>query len=684
MENLHSSQKLGLFKSFAERWYETLGSPLLLLFPEGKILANPNGAPSANWRSILKQASAKEITFLNYSNHTVLVAPLTQNNQPQGYLLALDASEKDAPLLSWGAEVIMTHLAEEEALQDMTDELIAAWNQLELVYRVTQNLTLTTDLIAVLQSILQEIKKVVHTADAFILLRRPNSLDCVTCAQGCDDSLRSETLLANIIEAERVVLCEDQPACQKFWPDAPAFIKNMLAADLPVEEGSQAALGLINKLDKNFTAGDSKLLTALAQQVGIIIKNVLIHQNVIIEERLSRELEIAAEIQKSLLPTKLPQVGGLSVAVSTTPASEVGGDFYDFIMVDDSHLTLVMGDVAGKGIPAAMLTSVTRTMLRVEAMRGESPASIIQQANNVLHQDLSRADSFVTVIVATIDTYEGTLSYASAGHMPALLWRAENRVVEQLKATSPPIGIYGYQTELAVPVPINSGDTLVLYTDGITEAQAPNGEFFGLNRLLYIIESRASDPPEVLQQYILSEIASFRRDSQSRDDATLLIIKMLPQTRASIPKHISTVVNTTNFSYPADIQYLTNISEEITYTCRELPNLPTGPNADDFIYLIELAISEICTNIIKHSYAETDGSITGSVTLLNNGVQLDFYDQGASFDPNTVPQPNTDPHQLVEGGYGLHIVRQIMDIVSYDNHPDYGNHWHLIKFLPST
>jgi sigma-B regulation protein RsbU (phosphoserine phosphatase) len=255
--------------------------------------------------------------------------------------------------------------------------------------------------------------------------------------------------------------------------------------------------------------------------------------------------------------------------------------------------------------------------------------------------------------------------------------------VEQLKATSPPIGIFGYAGESSKVVAIDSGDTILFYTDGITEAQAPNGDLFGLNRLLYIVQSRANEPPEQLQQYIQSEISSFRRDSLSRDDATLLILKMLPQSETAPPKNISTTVKTVEFSYPADIQYLTNISEEIISSCRQLPSLPAGPNADDFIYLIELAISEICTNVIKHAYADSrDGQITGSITLLNNGVQLDFYDQGESFDPNTVPRPNSNPHELTEGGYGLHIVRQIMDVVSYDQDPELGNHWHLIKFLP--
>jgi sigma-B regulation protein RsbU (phosphoserine phosphatase) len=373
-------------------------------------------------------------------------------------------------------------------------------------------------------------------------------------------------------------------------------------------------------------------------------------------------------------------VGGLSIAVFYTPASEVGGDFYDFITVGDRQLTLIIGDVAGKGIPAAMLTSVTRTMLRVEAMRGDPPHTIIHQANNVLYQDLSRADSFVTAFVATIDTFVGTLSYASAGHAPVILWRAETRAVEQLKATSPPIGIF-YRGEPTRTLALKPGDTILFYTDGITEAESPEGELFGLTRLLHIVEAKADEPPEILQQHIQVEIANFRQHSLSRDDATVLVIKMLPQAEMMPHKPVSTVIKTIDFAYPADTRYLIEISKEITSTCRQVPTLPSGSNANDFIYLIELAISEICTNIIQHAYAGQKGEITGRITLLHDGVQLDFYDTGASFDPTAIPEPKSDPGQLAEGGYGLHIVRQIMDIVNYDHHPELGNHWHLEKFV---
>ncbi|MBI1877080.1 MAG: SpoIIE family protein phosphatase [Chloroflexi bacterium] len=686
MSNLALAQKLDLFNDFAQYWREIVGRDLLVLSHEGEVLTYTNGARRGNWNDLLNRLSPDKPTFLIYSNQRLLTVPLFDGQQPLGYLLVFDAQEQDELLLAWGAKTIVARLVGEEALQGMTDELIGAWDQLELLYRVTQNLALTSDLMAALKSILVEIQKVVNTEDSFVLLRRPDAFDCVTGGtHGLERYLCAESLLNNLVQANHVVLCNDIPACRQIWPEAPTLlVENFLATPLMItDEDCQAALGLINKANRNFTAGDVKLLAALAQQVGTIVKNFLVHQRLIVEERLSRELEIAAEIQVSLLPTTLPQVGGLSIAVVYIPASEVGGDFYDFITVGDRQLTLIIGDVAGKGIPAAMLTSVTRTMLRVEAMRGDLPHTIIHQANNVLYQDLSRADSFVTAFVATIDTVAGTFSYASAGHAPVILWRAETKITEQLKATSPPIGIF-YRGEPTRTITLKPGDTILFYTDGITEAESPEGELFGLNRLLQIVEAKAHESPETLQQCIQAEITNFRRDSLGRDDATMLVIKMLPQVEAAATKPVSPIIKTLDFAYPADTKYLVQISQEITHTCRQLPTLPSGSNANDFIYLIELAISEICTNIIQHAYGGKKGKISGQITLLNHGVHLDFYDTGVSFDPATIPEPSANPHQLIEGGYGLHIVRQIMDVVTYDYDPERGNHWHLEKFLRLT
>lgn len=680
-------QQPDLFENVAKHWQAVTGSSLFLLSPSGELLNSLNGtAAPVDWQPALADTASHTATALSVSDYTLLTAPLLQDDTLLGYLLAADAGPEQLELLNWVTESLLARLVDFQAMQSMTDELIGAWDQLELIFRVTENLALTADLKTVLRSILREIQKVAHTEDSFILLRSPEGEICVTGAQLLGRAnLCAGPLLNNIMRGNRVVLCNNPESCRKVWVGAPANVETMLAIPLVViEENTHAALGLINKFNKNFTAGDAKLLAALAQQVTTIINNHITHRKLVVEERISRELEIAAEIQESFLPVKLPQMGGLSMAVSSVPASEVGGDFYDFVTLDDRHLVVMIGDVSGKGIPAAMLTSVTRTMLRVEAMRGEAPHKIIQQANNVLHQELSRTDSFVTVFVASIDTFEGRVTYASAGHTPALLWRSQDRTVELFKATSLPVGIYNLQDNHSRTVNLDPGDTLVLYTDGITEAQSPNHDLFGLNRLKYIVESRGNESPEQLQNFIQTEVSNFRRHAAWGDDATMLILKTLAQAEVPAPQNISTVVKTVDFLYPANMDYLSEISQRIAGTCRELSGLPTGSRGDDFIYLIELAISEICTNIMKHAYIDSpDGNIKGQVTLLNNGVQLDFFDQGLGFDPNTVPEPDADPTHLREGGYGLHIVRQIMDVVSYESRADTGNHWHLIKFLPS-
>jgi serine/threonine-protein kinase RsbW len=120
----------------------------------------------------------------------------------------------------------------------------------------------------------------------------------------------------------------------------------------------------------------------------------------------------------------------------------------------------------------------------------------------------------------------------------------------------------------------------------------------------------------------------------------------------------------------------------VTSACRSLENLPHDSRGDDFVYLVELAVSEIFTNIIEHAYAETQGMISGKITLTSVGVEIDVYDQGQGFNPNDVPPPISDPMDPSEGGYGLHIVRQIMDVAKYAVDTPTGNHWKLIKYLP--
>jgi len=680
-------QRPDLFESLALRWHRATAGELALLSPSGRIIDAYNGA-SSDLMSAINIAENGEISITPCTN--AIITPMLVHGEVKGYLLSYNSAENQFPMLAWASEILLDHLNSEQALQSMTDELIVAWDQLELLYRITQTLGEHTNLSNVLTSTLEEIIKVVTVEIAFIIYNYQGRFNCVIAGpSSLPDAAISPDLLNRLANLNQLILYNSRSLTLDVWPDAPQTLYNFIGASIPTSGDTVAALGLINNTNKNiptdFAAGHAKLITSVSEQIGPIFDYFNLQEKIIAQERLRHELEIAAEIQESLMPGNPPKVNGVIIDVITLPAYEVGGDFYDFIRINEHQLTVVLGDVAGKGIPAAMVTSMIRTMLRVEALHNQEPHIIIQQANEVLQEDLGRADLFVTAFVATLDTKANVLMYANAGHVPGIIYHAQAKKSRLLKATSLPIGISGYNHETFKPtqyVHIGRGDTLVIFSDGVFEAIAPNGEQFGIQTIRDLIHRHADESPDRLKAIILEHVAAFRQTEHRADDVTLSIIKF--STESHRPKHIKLrkVLDTLSFKYVADTVHLTDISETVTRACRRLRNLPLEAKGDDFVYLVELAVSEICTNIIEHAYADDGGYITGQLTLTNLGIEIDVYDQGKGFNPNEVPPPISDPMDPTEGGYGLHIVRQIMDIADYSVDTPRGNHWKLVKYLP--
>lgn len=668
-----------MFTALATQWHETGGGKLQLLSPDGTVLMGQNGIGNDTPPNVRRLPSGE----LTTDDDSVLLAPCLVQGDVVAYIYATTGEEVFSPLLKWAAARFGADLENEIALQNMTDELIAAWNQLDLVYRITQTMAEKTDLRDALDSILYEIVRVVKVDTAFIILKHDDLAECVTSGKALPPELQCpQSFLDHLIQSERLILINDAKTMRKIWYAAPASLRTFAGTFITTASKTTATLGLINKQVNIFSAGDMKLITAIAEQLGAIIDNFSLQQELIMQERVGRELEIAAEIQESLLPKDIPQFEGVSIAVNSTPAYEVGGDFYDFLAIDDAHLTIAVGDVAGKGIPAAMFTSMVRTMLRVEAFHSQEPHIVIKRVNEILAPDLSQAELFITAFVATLDVKNSVLAYANAGHTPGIIYHAQSRTSRLLKATTLPIGIDREEFRPTQYVHLSPGDTLVLYSDGITEAQNPQGHRFGLQRVQQLIHQHADKSPVILKQIILNHLADFQQTETAFDDITLVAIKFTGQTNGVEVSTDWQVCDIIPFEYQADTAYLNDISARVTSACRMLKNLPPGPPGDDFIYLVELAVSEICTNMIEHSYAGEAGTITGKITLATTGIQVDIFDQGQSFNPNAVPPPISDPMDPSEGGYGLHIVRQIMDVAEYRARTSQGNHWRLIKYLP--
>ena len=242
-------------------------------------------------------------------------------------------------------------------------------------------------------------------------------------------------------------------------------------------------------------------------------------------ERKKAELRIAHDIQMSFLPERLPEVPGVDLAALALPAKEVGGDFYDAIPLPGNRTALVIADVSGKGVPAALFMALSRTMMRANTLVPRSAREAVSEANALIAAD-AKSGMFVTLFYGVVDPGVKTLTYVNAGHNPPFLFRAGGGRPVELKGTGIILGVmpeaeYGEET-----VTLASGDLLVCYTDGVTEAINPNEEQFGERRLIETIMGCRDLPAGEVIDRILEAVTQFSGDEPQFDDQTLIVMRV--------------------------------------------------------------------------------------------------------------------------------------------------------------
>lgn len=255
-----------------------------------------------------------------------------------------------------------------------------------------------------------------------------------------------------------------------------------------------------------------------------------------LEARLARsnaELQIAAEIQKSFLPETIPRIPGFDVVARTVMAKEVGGDFFDVIPyevmpIDKGLHGLLVADVSGKGVPAALFMALSRIVVRVNALWHHDPAKVICSSNNTITQD-SKSGMFVTLFFGLLNENDRTLTYVNAGHNPPLVIRGQTGAVERLLPTGIVLGALencGYKSQT---VTIAEDDVVVMFTDGVTESVNSTGELFGEKRLIDVIQKNVHLSAHEILEQILAGVNAFSGDMPQADDITLLVIKGMPR-----------------------------------------------------------------------------------------------------------------------------------------------------------
>lgn len=243
-------------------------------------------------------------------------------------------------------------------------------------------------------------------------------------------------------------------------------------------------------------------------------------------QRLEQELRIGRQIQRSLLPRQLPERSGWEFAAFYQSARQIGGDLYDVILVADNPdiLHLVIADVTGKGVPAALFMAFSRTILRTESRTNPSPSAVLHQANHAVVQDMG-SRLFLSAFFATLDTRQGRLCYANAGHDWPLWFRAATGQVEPLAVSGLLLGVLPHVTPPEAEIDLAVGDVLVLYTDGVTEARDKRGEMFGEDRLAAAIKAIAHCSAQEIVDRIAAAVAHITGDTPPNDDLTLMVIK---------------------------------------------------------------------------------------------------------------------------------------------------------------
>lgn len=314
----------------------------------------------------------------------------------------------------------------------------------------------------------------------------------------------------------------------------PALIKqglsSVLLGPLIYRNKTVGVLALGNGPCSSFSPGGIEVFRAIAEQSAFALYNQSIYKEVSEKQLLDHDLEIAQGVQKLLLPLKSPSIPGYQISGINIPARTLSGDYFDYITVDEDRTGIVIADVSGKGIAAALMMAMCRSSLRSHVSKNHSPAAVLRQVNSQLYPDI-KEDMFISMAYVIVNQNNNEALLARAGHDVPLLYRARNKTVEFLKPKGMVVGIDSgevfdrFCSDFSFH--FEQGDCLLLYTDGVTEALNADGHSFGIERLIQYLKASASDSSSNLLKRLTNYIQTFVARQPQHDDITLIAIHKL-------------------------------------------------------------------------------------------------------------------------------------------------------------
>lgn len=460
-----------------------------------------------------------------------VVIPLQSQREPVGVLALLTHtgdgvdSEDDVAFARAAGAFLSTLITNQRLLQEAREgdfQLKYRLWELESLYDIGLSIASTLNVDELADEILFRMISLTNVRRAALYLREEQGFKLYRSFGEVREGFLEAELTEQLIREGKPLAFAGGSAC--LFPDCATFVA------VPIRTGNNdAVIGVLAAADREtregtiggFEQNDLRLLALFANQVAIALENARLHRDALAKQAMERELELAATIQRDILPKSIPEMEGIEIAALSRPARQVGGDYHAFF-VRDGVITTLVADVAGKSMPAALLVSALHAVIQLLLHEGRELGEIATELNTHIH-NWSAENKFITMILIAIDPEHGTIQFVNAGHNPCYL--LVNGKMEQMKSHGLPIGILPGTRYLAQTRSFPEGSTVVLYSDGITEAEDIDDNEFGNERLEALLEEHVGCSASLIRDQIADAVDAFVAEAPQKDDETIVIVK---------------------------------------------------------------------------------------------------------------------------------------------------------------
>ena len=571
-------------------------------------------------------------------------------------------------------------------------------DQLELLAVMGRDFASTLDINKTLYNALEHITIYMDAAGGalFLLEETGETLTCHVCVGDTEItglSLKSDQgIVGRCVQnnkGEVVREAANDPSFNTSFDEITGYTtRSILCAPLSVKQQRIGAIELINRKggDGLFSASDLTMLEALSSSAALAILNARMAESLVEQERIQKEIELAAEIQRSLLPA--PQDDSYPIHGINIPARLVSGDFYDFFPLEDGRICFALGDVSGKGMNAALLMAKTASLYRCLGKTVHSPGLLLSIVNSEICETVTRG-MFVTMVGGIFDPVTGVIRLANAGHEPPLICDGDGDFIS-LPAEAPPLGIGtdlvpgGIYPEKELSL---DGGSFYIFTDGVTEGTLRDGEALGIEKLKKMICEYSSIPIKERLKSIVAPL--ILEDGELRDDITVIAIDDLgrdepagaqdilsgtePNQRKDKDEDLDDILM--SMTIPARANRLRAVRTTVSEAARLSGCSP------EIAQCLVIAVDEALQNIVRHAYgADSEGDIFIEIHRDDTSITIFIRDYADAIDLSKV-KPR-DLNDLRPGGLGTHFIREVMDVVEFTSPPDgKGNLLRLVKHI---